>query len=204
MNEEREAGRDEAAIEPWKRRPGESAKAFAAFVIYRDLGSERTLKKTRECLGKKSGYGRLLEKWSSAFDWVERTKIFDAHMDTKKRGSLELETAEAAKKHVEAANAILKGALKRLKSLDPDDIFAKDLPNWVATAIKLQRQALGMDELSVKLPQGETLKIVFEEVGGDQKESVAWEELRAAMANALDGFPEAKARAMQLLEEVRQ
>jgi hypothetical protein len=224
LKEEKEAGRDEAPIEPWERRSDESAKAFAAFVAYRDLGSGRTHDKAREFLGKKSGYDRLLERWSSRFDWVERTNAFDSYMDAKKRGSLEVETAEAAKKHVEAAGAVLEQALKRLKSLDPDDIYAKDLPNWISTAIKLQRQALGMDTLKVDLPGGEELKIIFESVGGredmdehdqgqkhsdirkipDGKEEIAWEELRATILKALEDFPEAKRKALQMLEDARQ
>jgi hypothetical protein len=54
----------------------------------------------------------------------------------------------------------------------------------------------------VDLQQGETPKIVFEEIGSNQKEEIPWEELRAVIVKALDGFPEAKV--IQILDEARQ
>lgn len=69
---------------PWDRQPGESDKAFAAFCAYRDLGPDRTHEKTREKLGKNSGYLRVLEAWSGRFRWMDRAAAFDAELDRQK------------------------------------------------------------------------------------------------------------------------
>jgi len=39
-------------MEAWDRQPGETAKAYAAFGLYRDLGPSRSAAKVREKYGK--------------------------------------------------------------------------------------------------------------------------------------------------------
>lgn len=73
----------------WQKQPTESAIAFNAFKTYRDMGASRTLEKTREKLGKVSGYMRVLEDWSSTHRWVERAADYDAHMDELAQSALE-------------------------------------------------------------------------------------------------------------------
>jgi hypothetical protein len=59
--------------------PTESAKAYAAFVAYCELGTQRSLEKTRQKLGKESaGYVRTLDRWSSQYHWQERARQYDA------------------------------------------------------------------------------------------------------------------------------
>ena len=63
---------------PWLRHPDETAKAYAAFRYYRDLGAPRSAGKVRE----KFGLGmRLIERWSSAHAWVRRALAWDEHQD---------------------------------------------------------------------------------------------------------------------------
>jgi hypothetical protein len=64
---------------PLDRLPNESAKAHKALLIYADLGSDRSLEKTRQALGKDSaGYVRTLETWSAQHRWQERVMEYDA------------------------------------------------------------------------------------------------------------------------------
>jgi hypothetical protein len=44
------------------------------------MGSNRTLEKTREKLGKPSGYMRVLESWSSDRNWGRRVDLYDEHL----------------------------------------------------------------------------------------------------------------------------
>ena len=61
---------------PFEQLPKESAKAFAAFSTYLNLGSERSLAAVGQKLGKSVG---LLERWSAKFDWPARVgEHFDA------------------------------------------------------------------------------------------------------------------------------
>lgn len=72
--------------ESWagSKREGESSKAFQAFAAYRDLGPCRSLPKVCEALGKKQGYVKQLERWSSKYDWVARAAEWDAEMDLRR------------------------------------------------------------------------------------------------------------------------
>jgi len=64
----------ETEIQPYGQRLGESAKAFAAFVVYRDMGEERSLEKVAQELGKSVS---LLQRWSSQHEWVTRVLAWD-------------------------------------------------------------------------------------------------------------------------------
>ena len=59
---------------PWDRQPGESAKAYKAFVTYLELGEKRSILKAA---GGSSGRARWFEKWSSKFSWVERVASWE-------------------------------------------------------------------------------------------------------------------------------
>jgi hypothetical protein len=68
----------------FERQDEESAKAYRAFAVYRDLGPERTLRAVAEALyGIRWKYGkRTVEKWSSSFDWVARARGYEDHNGT--------------------------------------------------------------------------------------------------------------------------
>jgi len=66
----------EFQLQAWDRQGGESRKAFAAFVIYRDLPG------TRGCLAvaqKLSCRLQTIRKWSAAHDWYNRALAWDEH-----------------------------------------------------------------------------------------------------------------------------
>jgi hypothetical protein len=61
---------------PYDRQSHDTDKSWAAFCIYRDMGSDRTIEKLRIEIGQRSV--RHLEKWSSENNWGERCRAFDA------------------------------------------------------------------------------------------------------------------------------
>lgn len=61
----------------FERMENESAKAFAAFAVYRDLGSGRSLQKAAEMYAGSTSYVAQLKRWSSRFDWVARARAYD-------------------------------------------------------------------------------------------------------------------------------
>lgn len=67
--------------EVWQRQPNETAIAYKAFGVYRDMGAERSLSKVREKLGRKSGYERQLQEWSSQHSWVDRAAAYDRQLE---------------------------------------------------------------------------------------------------------------------------
>lgn len=73
----------------WQRQPDETTKAYKAFTLYRDMGAERSLSKVREKLGRKSGYERQLQEWSSQHKWVERAAAYDHDLEERLTAAFE-------------------------------------------------------------------------------------------------------------------
>lgn len=59
----------------FERQPGETARAFEAFCVYREGGAARSLVGTAQKLAKNS---TTIKEWSAKWAWVERAAAFDA------------------------------------------------------------------------------------------------------------------------------
>jgi len=75
--------------EPFEQQPKESAKAFAAFSVYLNLGPERSLAAVAHKLSKSE---QLLKRWSRRFDWQGRVAAHAAHYATVEREATEVLT----------------------------------------------------------------------------------------------------------------
>jgi hypothetical protein len=64
-------------VKQFEQQPNESAKAFAAFSLYLNLGNERSLEAVSRKLGRCKA---LMERWSKRHRWVERTDCYVRHL----------------------------------------------------------------------------------------------------------------------------
>ncbi len=71
---------------PFEQLPKESAKAFAAFSEYLNLGPERSLASVARKLSKS---GQLLKRWSARYDWPARVQAQAAHLARIEREAIE-------------------------------------------------------------------------------------------------------------------
>jgi hypothetical protein len=130
--------------ESWERLDGESARAFEAFGLYRDLGPQRSLAKVRQELGKSRG---LLERWSSRHAWVQRAALWDGRADRLRRERDEVERAERRRemleRHAHVGVAMTKLAAARLEDLEPGSLRAADAARLGETGARLERSARG-------------------------------------------------------------
>lgn len=62
-------------LRSWDRQPGETSKAYEAFVIYRDAGPARSVRFVSEQLSKSQ---TVIKRWSSGNNWVERAAEWDS------------------------------------------------------------------------------------------------------------------------------
>ena len=131
--------------ELWERQPDESSVAYEAFLCYRNMGHEpegekkkRRLASVAEKLGKSL---KLRERWSFTWDWVERARAYDNELQ---RIGME-ETRAAIKKmlkdHMTMAQALQKKAMTALLRLDDESLSAKNILDYLAQGIELERQA---------------------------------------------------------------
>lgn len=100
--------------DPWDRQPEESDKAFGAFHVYRDLGSDRTLVQTAAALGRTPSYTRWLETWSRRWGWPYRCEEWDRHEDKVRQVAALEVTAKAARDKALVADSMWRVAARGL------------------------------------------------------------------------------------------
>lgn len=110
----------------WERDAGETDKAFAAFVAYRELGTGRSLEKVGAKWGKTGGYQKVLERWSSQYDWGKRVSAYDDHLagiavQSVENGIREDRVAYREKVKAEASDFALAAVAMRREAMMRDD-----------------------------------------------------------------------------------
>lgn len=133
---------------PWERQRGESAKAFAAFCGYRDMGPRRSLRELARALSanKTTTYLAQLGEWSRRWNWVERVKAWDEELDKKAREAQLEEVRKMRERHVREAMSIQEMAIRRLKGMDPTELSANDVLRYFVEGTKLERISRGEPE----------------------------------------------------------
>jgi hypothetical protein len=130
---------------PWEQQPEETPRAYTAFCVFRDLGPRRTLAAAAAAYYQRTAASleRQVDKWSSAFRWVERAAAWDRHLDAEGRAAQEAARKEMAERHVREARGLQAKALERLRALLPEELSPADVLRYFVEAVKLERLALG-------------------------------------------------------------
>lgn len=136
----------------WDRQVGESARAYAAFIVYRDLGDSRSLAKVGQRWGRKPARS-LICRWSSRHAWVARVAAWDHHErrvadDARREERLRL-VREMEERHLAIAIAFQSRIVASLQAVDPMRLSPSDMVGWLATAVKVERLALGVNTENV-------------------------------------------------------
>lgn len=143
--------REEEKPAPWERQPGESAKAYHAFCIYRDMPPrERSLRAVSARLKGQSGKAKKVSTnvylWSRDWSWQERAKAWDEERERQEREA-ELEAIkEMRRRHAKEAVALQTKALERLQMMDPDELSPESVLRFIVEAAKLERISRGEPE----------------------------------------------------------
>lgn len=141
----------------WERQEGETARAFEAFGIYRDLGPGRSIAKVGEILGKSD---QALEPWSATWGWGERSLAWDDEADRNQRKRDAEERALSRRRMLDdhgragrAMVAIGASALQRFDASDPANaaaaraaigqLSAAEAARLIETGAKMERLARG-------------------------------------------------------------
>ena len=133
-------------MEPYERQPGETAKAFRAFTIYRDMGPGRSIRNVLKAVDKPDSYRPVLERWSSQNRWVDRAAAWDDYLDQQARQAQVDALKEMYERHIQAAVAMQAKALKRLRGLSPDELSPMQVRLFLIEAAKLERMGRGEPE----------------------------------------------------------
>jgi hypothetical protein len=149
--------------EPWERHLNEPEKAFAAFEVYRDLGEERSLRRTAI---EKGLAQRTVEYYAQRYVWTERVLAYDNYMTRaaiiKRRKGVEA----MQERHVNTAMLMQNRIIQRLNTVRPDELSIDQLGKWFDLAVKVERQARGeLDQPLVQVNVGEQQHIAATAAG---------------------------------------
>lgn len=131
---------DRGAVDPWERQDRESAQAFEAFVMYRDLGTARSVTKVARELDKSRA---LVGRWSRQFAWVVRASAYDREQDRLFLAEQAQARREIARRHAKLAQAVQGKAVARLQTLDPRELSPSELLRYIQVAAEIERRAVG-------------------------------------------------------------
>ena len=135
-------------FESWERINGESAPAYSAFCVFRDLGTERnirkaveTVEKDTELQGKKY---RVWRNYSMQYKWQERTADYDRYLERLKQAELRKTIEAQGEMHRQITGKMLDVVNKKLDTMNPQELAQGNVTEWVNTAIKTEREIAGI------------------------------------------------------------
>lgn len=145
---------------PWERQDNETPKQFEAFVVYRDMGEERSLSKVADKLQKST---TLMGRWSGLNSWVERVAAWDDEQERILRHEQIKEIKKMRKRHADTATAMIAAAAKGLKNImeHPEEMKPGDVARLVEVASKLERISRGdVGDVVEQRDGGQTIEAV--------------------------------------------
>lgn len=119
-------------MKPWDKCRNETARQYKAFLVFRDLGSARSVKEIAEVIGESEDN---INTWSGKFNWIYRAEQYDKFVEQ------ENAIHEMLQRHINISLAFQQKAAARLKNINPDELNPRDCAYWIDAAIKLELQS---------------------------------------------------------------
>lgn len=130
----------EIAPELWERQPGETARAFEAFVVYRDMGASRSIRKVAQNLNKAV---TTLAEQSSKYEWVKRVAAWDAEQDRINRIEMLDDMAKTRKKQRDQARKMQEKGMELLENIRLGDAKLSEIVSLLKAGMEQERIAIG-------------------------------------------------------------
>lgn len=186
-NDDLDPSQDAVTIEPrqlWDKRPDESAKAFGAFAMYRDL-ERRSFKQVAEKLNCSP---QNVFQWSSKYNWRLRCDAFDLEQDRQQRVAFARNRVRMRERHLSLAVAMGGVAAHGIREWQAKiasgvvlDLQPEQLALLVKCSTELERSTLGMDQehtpTEINVYMGSHR--YKDEQGGDQREPMLMKDFEA-------------------------
>ena len=132
----------------WERQSGETAKAYAAFLLYRDLPAiDRSVPAARERHQRDTkGTLRQWKGWSMRNGWVNRAAEHDSDLASRRREHTAKEMERAQDDAVVLIRAALAKVAERIQGMDAEELAAGQIPAALRTLIELELKVLGYED----------------------------------------------------------
>ena len=137
---------------PWERQPGETAKAYDAFLHYRDLPAidRSVVAAWGRKWGRKLG-GKQWERWCTVHNWPNRAAEHDSDLASRRRERMAKALERSQDDAVIMIRAMRARVAERIKGMDVDELAAGQIPGALKRLFELEWKALGMeDNLNLK------------------------------------------------------
>jgi hypothetical protein len=150
--------------EPWDRitdpdhQPPETAAAYSAFLLYRDLPPGiRTARKTIPAV-----YGpdmtedhprypwklQNVQRWSADHRWVERASLYDIHRATEREAHAHQARLDMYDRHASIGLVALNKVIQRLQSMDANSLTVADMVKLLDVGVKVERISRGAGDIT--------------------------------------------------------
>lgn len=139
-------------IEPWERQPGETEKAYEAFLVYKNLGPGRSIKKVSDRLHKTYA---LIYRWNMRYGWKTRVEAFDRENERVEQERIQKERAEMIKRHIKIGLAAQGKALKALDRMDPESLTPGNVREFLRFGVMLEKETRAVEERKQEAGQGQ-------------------------------------------------
>lgn len=162
--------------EPWLKWPQETATQHAAFVIFRDMEPKmRSLSRTEYVrrfgpppdamtmtqVNARVNPSARVSLWSSYFRWRDRVEAFDRHSERQRLAEMQKGQLEAyremGERHAREAVALQAKAVARLQSLNPNELSAGEVRQFIIAAATLERMSRGASLQDMATAQRESV-----------------------------------------------
>ena len=120
----------------WERQQGESPQAYEAFVIYRDLGAERSIRAVSQKLAKSK---TIIDRWSRTNKWVDRCRAYDNHLDEKARQQALKKYKDMNARHIRIALQMQEKALRTMEELPDEALSPKDVMSFLKESLAIEK-----------------------------------------------------------------
>lgn len=174
----------ESFIDEWERQPGEPAKGFKAFTVFRDMGDDRGVIKVRDVAGGVYGHKQLMT-WATTWRWVERANAYDRMLDRRRQAAHIAEIEAMARRQVQTGQVLQERGLRYVEEeLDTPAQRKKNMTpttalRFIDTGVNLEREGLGMDDKGA----GDTTNVTVNVLDAGTKANV-FEKITQMAANA--------------------
>lgn len=142
--------------EIWERQPGESAQAFEAFKIYRDLGLKRSNQEVCKELSKSR---QLISRWKATWNWDERVRAYDNALEREAHKEAVKNLKDMTSRHIRISVQLQNKALEALQKMKVEDMSPRDIREYIKLATDLERLNRASAAMENELDTDETTSV---------------------------------------------
>ena len=150
VNKKRIIGKDMAPMpdaELWEQQPQETSEAWHAFRTFRDMGPSRNNPKVTVEIGK---HISIVNEWSARWAWRDRVRAWNIHLDRQAQETRGEIIREMRERHATLGRKLLDKFMKRVDTLDVDEIPPGSLDRMLKAGAEIERAAVGEATLIVE------------------------------------------------------